>query len=204
VGDKSDGGSFGELALMYNQPRAATCKAKTDLALWAIDADTYRRILMGSTLRKRKTYEDFLEKVSHHTTRRLLPPPASAPAPHTRIRTRKQWNVSSRHTPLSDTMLTPLLYLLWPSKVEILSEVDRYERMTLADALESANFSDGDVIIKQGDAGSEFFIIMEGTVVVTQTNDAGETGEVARLGTSKYFGKPVSRPRSCPVPVRRL
>lgn len=76
--------------------------------------------------------------------------------------------------------------------------------MTLADALESANFSDGDVIIKQGDAGSEFFIIMEGTVVVTQTNDAGETGEVARLGTSKYFGKLVSRPRSCPVPVRRL
>ena len=35
--DLQQGGSFGELALIYNQPRAATVKAKTDVALWAID-----------------------------------------------------------------------------------------------------------------------------------------------------------------------
>ena len=34
------------------------------MKLWAIDRDTYRRILMGSTIRKRKMYESFLEKVS--------------------------------------------------------------------------------------------------------------------------------------------
>lgn len=39
-------------------------QAKTDVKLWAIDRDTYRRILMGSTIRKRKLYETFLEKVS--------------------------------------------------------------------------------------------------------------------------------------------
>jgi cAMP-dependent protein kinase regulator len=33
----SDGGSFGELALIYGTPRAATIKAKTDCKLWAID-----------------------------------------------------------------------------------------------------------------------------------------------------------------------
>lgn len=57
-------GSFGELALIYGTPRAATIKAKTDVKLWAIDRDTYRRILMGSTIRKRKLYESFLSKVS--------------------------------------------------------------------------------------------------------------------------------------------
>jgi hypothetical protein len=57
-------GSFGELALIYGTPRAATIKAKTDVKLWAIDRDSYRRILMGSTIRKRKLYESFLSKVS--------------------------------------------------------------------------------------------------------------------------------------------
>lgn len=59
----SEGGSFGELALIYNQPRAATVVAHTDVSLWAIDRDTYRRILMGSTMKKRKMYDEFLEKV---------------------------------------------------------------------------------------------------------------------------------------------
>lgn len=59
-----EGCSFGELALIYGTPRAATVIAKTDCKLWAIDRDTYRRILMGSTIRKRKMYEEFLSKVS--------------------------------------------------------------------------------------------------------------------------------------------
>ncbi|KFM66810.1 cAMP-dependent protein kinase regulatory subunit-like isoform X1 [Stegodyphus dumicola] len=59
-----EGGSFGELALIYGTPRAATVRAKTDCKLWAIDRDTYRRILMGSTIRKRKMYQEFLSKVS--------------------------------------------------------------------------------------------------------------------------------------------
>jgi cAMP-dependent protein kinase regulator len=58
-----DVGSFGELALIYGQPRAATVKAKTDVKLWAIDRDTYRRILMGSTIRKRDMYQEFLSKI---------------------------------------------------------------------------------------------------------------------------------------------
>ncbi len=60
-----EGGSFGELALIYGTPRAATVKAcATYVKLWGIDRDSYRRILMGSTIRKRKMYEEFLSKVS--------------------------------------------------------------------------------------------------------------------------------------------
>jgi hypothetical protein len=57
------GDSFGELALMFGLPRAASVVAKTPAKLWAIDRDTYRRILMGSTIKKRKLYEEFLAKV---------------------------------------------------------------------------------------------------------------------------------------------
>ena len=60
----AEGGSFGELALIYGTPRAATVKAKVDCKLWAIDRDTYRRILMGSQIRKRKLYEELLSNVA--------------------------------------------------------------------------------------------------------------------------------------------
>jgi len=58
-----EGGSFGELALIYGTPRAATVRSKTEVKLWGIDRDSYRRILMGSTIRKRRMYEEFLSKV---------------------------------------------------------------------------------------------------------------------------------------------
>ena len=60
------GGSFGELALMYNAPRAATVATTVDTThstLWALDRMTFRRILMELTYRKRRMYEKFLETV---------------------------------------------------------------------------------------------------------------------------------------------
>lgn len=134
VSEISEGGSFGELALIYNQPRAASIKAKTDTQLWAIDNGTYRRILMGSTMRKRKQYEEFL------------------------------------------------------SNVKILNSLDKWERLAVADALEPCSFEDGTDIVKQGEPGNEFFIIIEGKAVVSKKNDNGEVSKVNELGPADYFG----------------
>lgn len=58
------GGSFGELALMYNAPRAATVvSADSKCTLWALDRITFRRILMDSAFQRRRMYEAFLEEV---------------------------------------------------------------------------------------------------------------------------------------------
>jgi cAMP-dependent protein kinase regulator len=135
VGEITDGGSFGELALIYGTPRAATIRAKTDCHLWAIDRNTYRRILMGSTMKKRKTYEDFL------------------------------------------------------GKVDLLKSLDKWEKLSVADALETAQFSASAVIMKQGDVGDAFYIIEEGECSVTITNEKGETQEVNQLKTADYFGE---------------
>jgi len=64
VASTGPGGSFGELALMYNAPRAATV-ISTDAksTLWALDRITFRRILMDSAFQRRRMYEAFLEEV---------------------------------------------------------------------------------------------------------------------------------------------
>ncbi|KAJ1326429.1 cAMP-dependent protein kinase regulator [Microdochium nivale] len=65
VGTIESGGSFGELALMYNAPRAATVvSAEGQCTLWAVERVTFRRILLESTFARRRLYEDFLEGVS--------------------------------------------------------------------------------------------------------------------------------------------
>jgi len=57
-------GNFGELALLYNMPRAATVQAQTNGSLWAMDRSTFRKIVLKSAFQKRKMYESFLENVS--------------------------------------------------------------------------------------------------------------------------------------------
>ncbi|KAF9728814.1 hypothetical protein PMIN06_002498 [Paraphaeosphaeria minitans] len=63
VGSVGPGGSFGELALMYNAPRAATVVSAEASNLWALDRVTFRRILMDSAFQRRRMYEGFLEEV---------------------------------------------------------------------------------------------------------------------------------------------
>nr|CAB3265158.1 cAMP-dependent protein kinase type I-beta regulatory subunit [Phallusia mammillata] len=149
-----EGASFGELALIYGTPRAADVRAKTDLKLWAIDRDSYRRILMGSTLKKRKMYDDFLSKVS------------------------------------------------------ILENLDKWERLTVADALEPVLFESGQEVVVQGQAGSDFFIIVEGSAAVLQKRpDNEDYTQVGTLGPSDYFGEIallLDRPRAATVVARSV
>ena len=48
VGSCDEGGSFGELALLYDAPRAATCSATKICVLWKVGALTFRHMLARS------------------------------------------------------------------------------------------------------------------------------------------------------------
>jgi len=57
------GDAFGELALLYNSPRAATVKAKSRSILWMLDRETFNHIVKDAAMKKREKYEEFLKKV---------------------------------------------------------------------------------------------------------------------------------------------
>jgi len=57
------GDSFGELAIMYNAPRAATCIAREGVRLWALDRKSFKIILMKTAIAKRNLYKAFLRQV---------------------------------------------------------------------------------------------------------------------------------------------
>lgn len=124
------GGTFGELALMYNTPRSASVIALSDGYLWAVDRITFRKIIIDISFRKRKMYEGFLRNVP------------------------------------------------------ILSTLEREDVCKIADALEPAKFQPDTVIIRQGDPGDAFFIIVNGTASVFVDGE-----QVNSLGPGDYFGE---------------
>lgn len=89
------GDAFGELALLYNAPRAATIIAKTDVIAFALDRECFNHVVKDAATKKREAYEKFL------------------------------------------------------SKVELLDQMDPYERSKIADALKPMKFKKGDFVVKE-------------------------------------------------------
>lgn len=58
--DYVPGEAFGELALLYNAPRAATITATAESTLMKLDRGTFNNIVKDAAQRKREKYENFL------------------------------------------------------------------------------------------------------------------------------------------------
>ena len=57
------GEAFGELALLYNAPRAATITSDAESLLYVLDRPTFNHIVKDAAIRKKDKYEEFLKKV---------------------------------------------------------------------------------------------------------------------------------------------
>lgn len=134
--DYHPGEAFGELALLYNAPRAAMIIAENECELWSLDRECFNHIVKDAAIRRRERYEDFL------------------------------------------------------SKIEILQDMDPYERSQLADVLKSVTYKAGDFVIREGDEGNVFFIVEEGTAVALKVLHVNQDPvEVKAYSSSDYFGE---------------
>lgn len=140
LGDKvstcEPGACFGELALLYNAPRAATVVATEPGRVWGIDVLSFKMMLVTAENSKKKKYESFLEKVS------------------------------------------------------ILSDLNAFERAALSDVIDVATFSAGEIIMKQGDRGNNFYILESGQArafIATDSSEEVLAKEYTESG--EYFGE---------------
>lgn len=108
--------SFGELALIYDQPASATIRACADVIVWSLDAQTFRNIQAVTASN----------------------------------------SISQRAT--------------WLKRVPLLQGLSNHDLSRVANALGTAEYAPGDVIVRQGDAGDKFYIIEKGEVAVHQKN----------------------------------
>lgn len=128
------GEAFGELALLYNAPRAATIIADEDSVCFSLDRDCFNNIVKEATIKRRERFEEFV------------------------------------------------------NKVELMQDLDPYERGQLADVLTTQTFQDGDTIIKQGEAGDKFYLIESGTCKAVK-GGSGEEEIVYEYQENDYFGE---------------
>ncbi|CAD8120413.1 unnamed protein product [Paramecium sonneborni] len=124
------GDMFGELALLYNAPRAASIQSNTESILFALDRSTFNAIVKEATVKRREHYEEVL------------------------------------------------------SKVEILKSIDSYEKTQICDGLKEQHFKSQEYILKEGEEGHKFYIVVKGTLIAIKQNE-----EVLKYKTGDYFGE---------------
>jgi len=126
--------SFGELALLYSKPRAASIICSEGGVLWRLHRSTFKEIVLRS----------------------------------------------------STQMLMKTL-----RSVEVLKFLSTSQLSRLVDTLSETQVTAGEVVIRQGEAGKEFYVIMEGEARVTirDPESPGGEREVMQLKQYDYFGE---------------
>lgn len=133
--DYQPGEAFGELALLYNAPRAATIIANEASTCFSLDRDCFNSIVKDATVKRRERFEQFL------------------------------------------------------NKIELLNELDVYEKGQLSDVLTVVNYAAGDVVIKQGETGTQFYLLEAGTADAIKTDAEGAEEIVFQYTQNDYFGE---------------
>jgi len=64
VGSCTAGSCFGELALLYDCPRAATCLAETETVLWKVDRTTFQQMIVNIVKKESQGIREVLKNVS--------------------------------------------------------------------------------------------------------------------------------------------
>ncbi|KAK0145799.1 cAMP-dependent protein kinase type II-beta regulatory subunit [Merluccius polli] len=177
VGCYDNQGSFGELALMYNTPRAATIVATSNGALWCLDRLTFRSIIVKNKAKKRRLYEAFIETLPLLTSLEL-----------------------SERMKVVDVLSTKV----YSHGQQIIAQVNIFSRSYLQLICTLIGLDYGFLIAShrfcyclQGDLANCFYIVESGQVRITmkrsrtkkEEEDEEDEVDIAACSRGQYFGE---------------
>jgi cAMP-dependent protein kinase regulator len=133
------GGTFGELALMYLCPRAATVKAVSDCMLWCLDRVQFRALMCAADGQQQAN---------------------------------SQW-------------------VTFLEGVEVFSTLNKFEIMTVADAVQEEDCGEDEMVIEKGDDDAEFMYILESgsCAAILPNEDGGDPVILKEYLPGDYFGE---------------
>ena len=73
--------------------------------------------------------------------------------------------------------------------MELLRNIDEYERSKLADTLKEEKYLQGEYIIKEGEEGHSLYIVLEGEVMATKKMENGNLNQLKKYSAGEYFGE---------------
>jgi len=88
-----------------------------------------------------------------------------------------------------DTMTSDQQFFSTIKDIPILSTIPESDRKKLAKKLEEKLFKSGEDLMRQGDVGTEFYIILKGNCKVIVNNDESKEVEIAQLTDGDYCGE---------------
>jgi CRP-like cAMP-binding protein len=135
VGRARKGNSFGELALLYTCPRAATVTADRDCVLFRVDQNSFRHILRNQTKQSEQAKIDLLRGVDFFS------------------------ELATSDIEKLSHVMTPLI------------------------------FSPDKVLCQKGEMGDKFYVLQEGSVLITDISVGSTRYEDQTLGPGQYWGE---------------
>jgi cGMP-dependent protein kinase len=152
LGKAEVGHSFGELALLYNAPRAVSVVCNRPGKLWTISRNKFKTVFKEALTARTNAYAQILQSV------------------------------------------------------ELLQPLTTSERMAVANGLVEITSLKGENIIKQGDNGDAFFILIHGTVEITKDGKSLNTLKAdPKENKTHWFGERAlleNEPRAATVQVK--
>nr|CCA14945.1 conserved unknown protein putative [Albugo laibachii Nc14] len=137
IGWYENGDAFGELALLYNCPRAATIRSVNLCVLWSVDRTMFRKIIATTSAEAQNARYNFLKNV------------------------------------------------------DLFKALNNDQLHLVASALRLHSFQDGEYILRQGEEGDTFYIIIQGEVCCTARGTGADDKEkqLMILQPGSYFGE---------------
>eukprot|EP00933_Yihiella_yeosuensis_P031729 TRINITY_DN25317_c0_g1_i1.p1 TRINITY_DN25317_c0_g1~~TRINITY_DN25317_c0_g1_i1.p1 ORF type:complete len:1227 (-),score=332.98 TRINITY_DN25317_c0_g1_i1:209-3592(-) len=202
------GDVFGELALLYGCPRAASVDAKAKCTLWELDRETFKAICYEAASKApAPAYEGFHAPGAGggDSSPKDPHPPESENKSFNRQKTRRREGVSAEALSADDGTWTPPVHEKSAEEREQLSTIIRTSRdgklhmlfgtvsdaifEKIVDAMFAKSFKAGEHAIEQGAVGDYFYIVKSGEFDIFVKKGDEPNKKVFTAGVGFAFGE---------------